>query len=78
MPLSPVPIIPDDAPKPFSVWRHFKGHDVVVVDVFIHTETGEILVSYMSGDERWARPLSMWADNHASGPQRFTFVSGRR
>lgn len=74
MPLNPAPVIPADAPQRNSIWRHFKGHICTVMGVFVHTETGELLVGYIALDQFWARPLSMWIDNHSSGVKRFEYL----
>lgn len=40
-------------PKPYEVYKHFKGNLYVVLNVARHTETNELLVVY-------ARPLQMF------------------
>lgn len=45
-----------------SRWRHYKGHEVMVLGLVRHTETEERLVLYWEGTEfiPWARPLAEW------------------
>jgi len=76
MPLpEPLPPISSDAPKPGSLWQHFKGGACTVIGVSRHTETGDVLVNYLKDGEFWSRPLSMWADQARPGIQRFTEVA---
>ncbi len=51
-----------DEPKPFTVYRHFKGGRYIVICVAPHTETGEKLVCYFSVSDNvfWIRPLASW------------------
>lgn len=69
--LSKIPPVPADAPKPKSRWKHWKGHNVEVVRVGRHTETGEPLVAYLHNGDLWCRPLSMWQDEARPGIIRF-------
>lgn len=46
------------------VYNHFKGKKYEVIDIFEHTETGEIFVGYKAlyGDfKRYVRPYEMFA-----------------
>ena len=53
-----------------SKWKHFKGKHYTVLGVGRHTETQEILVTYINTHDAqgtlledqhiWVRPLSMW------------------
>ena len=80
--LSIITPIPGDAPTSFSLYKHFKGHFAVVIEVAVHTETGDLLVMYQEhGDDKgntpgriFARPLEMFNDSHSSGVKRFTFI----
>lgn len=50
-------------PKPYEVYRHFKGRKYVVISVARHTETNELLVIYSDISEMqriYARPLKMF------------------
>ncbi len=47
-------------PRPGSQWLHYKGGVATVDGVGLHTETGEVLVTYFKDGERWCRPLLMW------------------
>lgn len=67
--------IPEDAPKPGSVWRHYKQkHIAVVLQVGYHTETGELGVFYRENVTGlfFFRPLKMWHDQIMPGLSRFT------
>jgi hypothetical protein len=50
-------------PKPYEVYKHFKGNLYVVFNVARHTETNELLVVYAATKEMqriYARPLEMF------------------
>ena len=50
-------------PKPYEVYKHFKGSKYVVRDVARHTETNELFVIYSDireGQRIYARPLQMF------------------
>jgi hypothetical protein len=50
-------------PKPYEVYKHFKGNLYVVLNVARHTETNELLVVYAATKEMqriYARPLQMF------------------
>lgn len=49
-----------EIPKPYEVYRHFKGDMYVIIDIATHTETGETLVIYGRENKTWARPLTMF------------------
>lgn len=61
-----------------DVWKHFKGDDYVILELPMHTETGEELVIYKraSGLDRrvWARPLKMFLEDITEGVPRFTRI----
>ena len=55
--------------RPFTMWKHFKGHRAFVITVANHSETGEPLVVYRCIDNNgnsnhkdgiYARPLDMF------------------
>lgn len=65
--------IPPYAPKPGSVWAHYKGSLYRVTRLVRHSETREIMVEYVSHELHqyplgnitepslpWVRPLAMW------------------
>lgn len=73
MPLpEPLPLIPANAPKEFTRWKHWKGDVVTVIRVARHSESAELLVIYSHLGAIWARPLGMWADEARPGIVRFT------
>ena len=67
--------------KPFTVWRHFKGDNYLVVDVATHSETKEKYVVYrrLYGDfSLWIRPLDMFLsevdhDKYTDVTQKYRF-----
>ena len=70
-----------------GVYRHFKGDEVRVIDIALHSETQEEMVVYrhITGERanepyHWVRPLKMFLDtidrDGYKGP-RFTFSNGR-
>lgn len=75
--LKDLPPLPDNAPKPHSVWKHYKKQCVcTALHTGYHTETGEILVFYREEHSglAFARPLSLWHDL-VDGVPRFAQVS---
>lgn len=67
----PLELIPEDAPKPGTVWKHYKGETYKIAAIGRHSETLEVMVIYFREDEPlsittprnvWCRPLSMWHD----------------
>lgn len=87
--LPPKKVVP---PKPIPPWsaeadalepgryRHFKGHEYLVLGVVRHSETLEEMVIYHpeeAPDRTWVRPLSMFIEpvdrDGYQGP-RFTFL----
>lgn len=46
-------------------YRHFKGHDYIVLGVALHSETQEVMIVYQQdyGDRRmWVRPKAMFLE----------------
>ncbi len=71
--LTPIPL---DAPGNMSRWRHWKGHECLVISIGYHTETGELLVFYREEDSgiMFARPLSSWHEKVFGGKPRFEAI----
>ena len=44
-------------------YRHYKGHDCVVIGTAFHSETLEELVVYTHDGKLWARPKKMFLEN---------------
>jgi hypothetical protein len=70
----PIPDVPSSAPKPGTMWLHFKGQRYCVVCVAIHSESHDLIVVYTDGTKTWCRPLSMWAEEARPGVPRFTLL----
>jgi hypothetical protein len=52
----------DIYPTP-GIYQHYKGGYYTVLGVGKHTESGQLLVTYIDADgELWNRPLAMWFD----------------
>lgn len=41
-----------------SIWQHFKGSKMEVIDIAKHSETLEEMVIYKHDNELWVRPIS--------------------
>ena len=67
-----------DPPDPRSLWRHFKGPTIEVIDVARHTETLEPLVVYREGPtgDIWVRPLLMFIEHVEPDVPRFYPMAG--
>jgi hypothetical protein len=63
-------------PKKGQFYQHFKGTIYQVIGSAVHSESFEEMVLYKNllEDKVWARPLSMFTDNHPSGVKRFEKV----
>lgn len=49
-----------------GIYRHYKGHEYLVLDVARHSETEELMVVYQPqyGDRTlWVRPLAMFTES---------------
>jgi hypothetical protein len=70
-------------PKAYEVYQHYKGTRYLILGVFTHTETKELMVAYRElakiDADTWVRPFSMWYEQvscekrHYCGP-RFTRI----
>lgn len=60
-------------PEIYSIWRHFKGPTIEVLDTALHTETKEPLVIYREHATGgiWARPLLMFIEHVDPDTPRF-------
>ncbi len=48
-----------------GIYRHYKGHEYLVLDVARHSETEELMVVYQpqyGARELWVRPLEMFTE----------------
>lgn len=57
----------EETPKPYNVWRHYKGDYYIIHFLSIRESTEDIEVCYtsISDDDDsivWTRPLSEWND----------------
>ncbi|MWA08813.1 DUF1653 domain-containing protein [Streptomyces sp. BA2] len=62
-----------------GLYRHFKGAHYEVAATAAHTESGERLVVYRSGDDWWARPVESFVGEVGDGEgrqARFTRLDG--
>ena len=53
-------------PRPYEIYRHFKGKHYQVLSIATHSETGEQMVVYRAlyGEGGfWVRPASMWTEH---------------
>ena len=48
----------DEVVEKGSLWQHFKGGTMKVVDLAKHSETLEMMVVYEHDAEMWVRPIS--------------------
>lgn len=67
-----------ELPKPYDVYKHFKGDLYVIIDIATHTETDETLVIYGREHKTWARPLRMFMsevdhDKYPDAEQKYRF-----
>lgn len=67
-----------EAPEPRTLWRHFKGPTIEVIDVGRHTETKEPLVVYREHATGgiWVRPLLMFIEHVEPEVPRFFPLAG--
>ena len=59
-------ILRPDVPKPFSIWRHYKGEIYLVGGIVMRESTEEFEVCYSSIKNPllcpWSRPISEWIE----------------
>lgn len=50
--------------KPNQIYKHFKGNYYTILELGVHTETGEEMVIYkdLYDDKVWVRPLNMFLE----------------